>query len=210
MIPKRKVRRGFTLIELMIVVAIVGILAVLAVFGVRRYLSNAKSAEASNSLGMLNQGAVAAYEQETTPAELIGPGKSSTTSLHSLCAAVTAAVPAKIASVKGVKYVADNGAGNDYAKDGNVVAPTGFACLRFEINQPQFYQYEYNPGAGGGKADGRPAGANTPKWVATSWEVAAYGDLNGDGRTSAFITGGDTLSGRAITVTTIDTTDPEE
>src|SRR5471030_3183022 len=45
--------RGFTLIELMIVVAIVGVLAVLAVFSIRKYMANAKTAEARDKLGQI-------------------------------------------------------------------------------------------------------------------------------------------------------------
>ena len=58
--PHLKNHRGFTLIELMIVVAIVGVLASLAIYGVRGYMAHAKTTEARNSLGEISKDAATA------------------------------------------------------------------------------------------------------------------------------------------------------
>jgi prepilin-type N-terminal cleavage/methylation domain-containing protein len=56
--------RAFTLIELMTVVIIVGILATLATYGVRKYIMEAKKAEASSMLVQI-RAAEEAYKAET-------------------------------------------------------------------------------------------------------------------------------------------------
>ena len=67
--PRRSVlssltARGFTLIELMIVVAIIAILAVVAVPQFTKYMRAAKTAEASEMLDLIKKGSAAYY---TTP-----------------------------------------------------------------------------------------------------------------------------------------------
>lgn len=212
MIKKLRKNRGFTLIELMIVVAIVGILAVLAIFGVSKYLANAKSAEATNTIGKINERAVAGYEEENNTAEIAPIGSTGQAATHELCG-TAAAVPAAIGSVQNKKYQPDPTAGKDYTTGSNVgttrATRFGWKCLKFEMTQPQYYIYGY--AAGGGRAVPNVANA-VPAVGADGWLSEATGDLDADTIQSVFTTGGQIEPGskKPVTFTQINVFEAEE
>jgi type IV pilus assembly protein PilA len=118
----------------MIVVAIIGLLAALAIYGVRRYMTNSKTAEGRQALGAISKGARAAFEGEVwTNTAVLDPGATSEASSGKLCpdaAAVPGTVPA------GTKYQSKDEEWDDNA---------GWTCLRFSISGPQYFQYDYSP-----------------------------------------------------------------
>ncbi len=196
---RKRLQGGFTLVELMIVVAIVGVLAVLAVYGVRKYIANAKTAEAKNSLGQIGKDAVTAYEGERMKADILSAGGSSAV-VRKICPPASNKVPDGEGPIKGAKYQSTK---VDWSPIADVQNNAGFPCLRFEMTAPQYFMYDYQS----------DSVAANPESVGQTFAATANGDLNGDGTLSTFtvrgrIAGAD--DSRLLVSPTIDEVSPEE
>jgi len=166
----KKREEGFTLVELMIVVAIIGVLAALAIYGVSRYLKHSKTAEATRNLGSIETGSKNAFQQETDTSSAkdgTGPFK------HVFCTpgVTVAKVPTTVPAAQKIKV------------DSTLWSADTWQCLKFSINEPQFYSYGYTSSGEG---------------TAALYTATAEGDLDGNTTTSLFsLQGAGSITGDA-------------
>ncbi len=159
-------KEGFTLIELMIVVAIIGILAAIAIPAFINYVKRSKTSEAGANLKSLFQGAAAYYDSENWGQGMVTAGASAAASTH---CTVDDADPSSYTASE-AKFVVD--------WQSETVAAS-YTALNFAPADPLYYEYHVTEEDGTGNCG--TAASQTDTYVFT-----ANGDLDGDGAESTF------------------------
>ncbi|MFI5300632.1 MAG: prepilin-type N-terminal cleavage/methylation domain-containing protein [Polyangiales bacterium] len=185
----RRSSEGFTLIELMITVAIVAVLAVLAAVGMASFLKAGKTAEVTATLQGIRGAEETWYNDHASTQYLDISGAGGT-------AAVTAWFPAGTPSDQKVVWDTSSCASTTC---------TNFKKLGVNVNTYVYYRYGGAAGNAGGIPSTKPklaTGVTNPT-VTTPWYfLEAYGDLNGNGTYSDYYT--------SSWNTTVNSINPEE
>jgi len=158
----KKTKRGFTLIELMIVVAILGILAAVAIPAFLNYMRKAKTSEATLNIDRIFEGGITYFEAEHV-ARGVGGGI-----LQHCLPSDSGATPATAPSA--AKYLTSLVATQFTA---NAV----WQALDFSMGDNFYYQYNFDA------TTTNPGGVAT---AGTTFLAQAFGNLDGQGTTSLF------------------------
>ncbi len=154
---RRKAEQGFTLIELMIVVAIIGILAAVAIPAFMKYIKKSKTTEARQFVKKIYEGAREYYMD--TPQPTVAPiapqfPNATTSTITPASTACAGGTSTKVAPVPSLWETAS------------------WNALKFSVDDPSLFQYTYV--------------ATTLKGLSAAYTARANGDLDCDAKLSTF------------------------
>lgn len=175
----RKNEKGFTLIELMIVVAIIGVLAAIAIPAFINYVKRSKTSEAPANLKALFTGAASLYTSGRSQRAMIGRAAAGANATRCHIAAGTITTTNDPDDQKQTIVWPADASGAAWSQS--------FAALNWQVSDPVYYQYGIVSAGGGATAVGGNVNCGDATAVGNRiYQMQAIGDLDADTVDSLF------------------------